>query len=186
MDFQHTENRQMLADSLNRLIRERYTLSLRRKSTASPGHDHATWKRLADLGAIGALFGEDAGGYGGEGFDIMVVFEALGVGLVAEPLLSILISGRVLALAGHPLCDALARGEAIVAFAHEEPHSRWDLAHVDTRAKPTSDGWSLTGAKAVVSTPKPPIIFWSAHGPRVSRGTRRASRSFWSRAMGQA
>jgi alkylation response protein AidB-like acyl-CoA dehydrogenase len=151
MDFQHTENRQMLADSLTRLIRERYSIPLRRQATASPGHDRETWNRLVDLGAIGALFDEDHGGYGGEGFDIMVVFEALGAGLVAEPVLSVLITGRALALAGHPLVEAVAGGETIIAFAHDEAQSRWDLAHVETQAKQTADGWSLTGEKAVVA-----------------------------------
>jgi alkylation response protein AidB-like acyl-CoA dehydrogenase len=151
MDFQHTEDRQMLGYSLNRLIRERYSLKTRQQAAEAPGHDRATWDRLVELGAIGALFDGEAGGYGGEGFDIMVVFEALGAGLVAEPVLSSLMSGRALALAGHPLREAVASGEAIIAFAHEEPGSRWELAQVETRATATAQGWSLTGAKAVVA-----------------------------------
>ena len=49
------------------------------------GMDPALWARFAELGAIGALFPEADGGFGGAGFDVAVVFEALGSGLVVEP-----------------------------------------------------------------------------------------------------
>jgi alkylation response protein AidB-like acyl-CoA dehydrogenase len=48
-------------------------------------HSPALYAQFAELGAIGALFPESEGGFGGAGFDISVVFEALGRGLVAEP-----------------------------------------------------------------------------------------------------
>jgi len=151
MDFKHTEDRQMLADSLGRLLRDRYSLKIRKQAALIPGHDKDTWTRLVELGAIGALFSPGESGYGGEGFDVMVVFEALGANLVAEPVLSTLMSGRALAAAGHPLAEAVASGEAIVAFAHEEALSRWDPTHVTTRATATPTGWFLDGAKAVVA-----------------------------------
>ena len=56
--------------------------------------------RFAELGAIGALFPEADGGFGGAGFDVAVVFEALGSGLVVEPFLGALVVGRALGLAG--------------------------------------------------------------------------------------
>jgi len=150
MQLQHTEDRRMLADTLIRFVRERYSLSLRERSTAALGHDPAIWNQLVELGVVGALFDPDDGGYGGEGFDIMVVFEAMGGGLVSEPLLSVLMAGRALALAGHSQRVAVVEGEAIVAFAHQEAGARYELAHVATRAERTADGWSLTGSKAVV------------------------------------
>ncbi|WP_293900214.1 acyl-CoA dehydrogenase family protein [Phenylobacterium sp.] len=81
----------------------------------------------------------------------LLTYEALGAGVVAEPVLSVLMSGRALALANKPLRESVAGGDAIVAFAHEEPGSRWDLAHVETRATAMATGWSLTGVKAVVA-----------------------------------
>ena len=38
---------------------------------------------MAELGALFALSPEDAGGFGGTGFDISVVFEALGRALAS-------------------------------------------------------------------------------------------------------
>jgi alkylation response protein AidB-like acyl-CoA dehydrogenase len=58
--------------------------------------------QFAELGAIGALFPEAEGGFGGAGFDVAVVFEALGRGLVVEPFLGALVVGRALAAAGTP------------------------------------------------------------------------------------
>ncbi len=39
---------------------------------------------MAELGMVGALFGEEAGGYGGAGFDIATVFEAIGRAIVVS------------------------------------------------------------------------------------------------------
>lgn len=150
MQFHHTEDRRMLAESLNRFIRERYSLSARERSTAETGHDPELWNQLVELGVIGALFSPDDGGFGGEGFDIMVVFESLGGGLVSEPLLGTLMAGQALALAGHAHRDAVVNGDSMVAFAHQEAEGRHEPQHVATRAERTDDGWILSGSKAVV------------------------------------
>ncbi|WP_430494758.1 acyl-CoA dehydrogenase family protein, partial [Burkholderia sp. BCCCDS18] len=82
MDFQHTEDRRMLADTLNRFIAEQYAFPVRdRIAQSAEGFDRAMWRRFAELGTVGALFAEADGGFGGAGFDIAVVFECLGRGL---------------------------------------------------------------------------------------------------------
>ncbi|WP_455731542.1 acyl-CoA dehydrogenase family protein, partial [Burkholderia stabilis] len=101
MDFQHTEDRRMLADTLNRFIAEQYPFPVRdRIAQSAEGFDRAMWQRFAELGTVGALFAEADGGFGGAGFDIAVVFECLGRGLVVEPFLGALLAGRALSLAG--------------------------------------------------------------------------------------
>lgn len=153
MDFSLGEDRQMLVDSLGRYLRENYDFATRERITASPeGWSRDTWRALAELGIIGALFDEASGGYGGSAFDVGVVFGELGRALVVEPFLGTLLAGRVLAAAGET--DAVAgviAGEAILAFAHEEPHGDHDIAAIETRARADGDGWVLTGAKAVVA-----------------------------------
>jgi alkylation response protein AidB-like acyl-CoA dehydrogenase len=85
MNFQHTEDRRMLADSLNRFISEQYSFATRdRIAQSAEGFSAELWGRFAELGIIGALFDEAHGGFGGAGFDIAVVFESLGRGLVVE------------------------------------------------------------------------------------------------------
>jgi alkylation response protein AidB-like acyl-CoA dehydrogenase len=110
--------------------------------------------RRKELGIIGALFDEADGGFGGGGFDISVVFESLGRGLVVEPFLDTLIVGRAIAKSGDEaqkaLLGELIDGSRIAALAHGEPDSHYELARVTTRARRNGDTWQLNGAKAVV------------------------------------
>ncbi|KVD83985.1 pimeloyl-CoA dehydrogenase small subunit [Burkholderia stagnalis] len=155
MDFRHTEDRRMLADTLNRFIAEQYAFPVRERiAQSAQGFDRTMWERFAELGAIGVLFDEADGGFGGAGFDIAVVFECLGRGLVVEPFLGALLAGRALALAGgdaqRERLAALIAGSASAAFAHDEPGSHYELTTVRTRAEKSGDGWVLSGAKGVV------------------------------------
>jgi alkylation response protein AidB-like acyl-CoA dehydrogenase len=155
MNFQHTEDRRMLADSLNRFTAEQYGFNVRdRIARSEEGYSRDMWRRFCELGIIGAFFDEATGGFGGDGFDIAVVFEALGRGLVVEPFLDALIVGRALAHAGNDtqrgIVAKLIDGAAIAAFAHDEPGSHYEAARVSTRAVRQGDGWVLNGAKGVV------------------------------------
>jgi len=95
MNFEHTEDRRMLADSLNRFVAEQYGIELRNHNAyGEQGYAPERWQQFAELGAIGALFPEEVGGFGGAGFDIAVVFECLGRGLVTEPFLGALMVDR--------------------------------------------------------------------------------------------
>ena len=152
MDFSHSDDRRMLADTLARFCADRADPMARaRLAETAPGYDPALWAGFAELGAIGALFGEESGGFGGSGFDIMVVFEALGRGLVAAPFLSTLMSGTALAAAGRgEELEALIAGSRLVAFAHDEAQAGYDRTQVATRAVRSGDGWVLDGTKSVI------------------------------------
>ncbi len=151
MDFQYGEDRRMLADMLGRYLKERYAIKDRHLISAAAGWSQEHWSAMAELGIVGMLFGEDAGGFGGSAFDIAVVFEELGKALVIEPFLGTLMSGRV--LAGTGLADLLRpviAGSAPIAFAHDEAGSGYDLRHVTTSAHQSGGAWRVSGAKAVV------------------------------------
>jgi len=153
MNFEHTEDRRMLADSLGRFVKEQYGFETRdRIARSTAGYSPELWRQFAELGVIGALFKEVDGGFGGAGFDIAVVFEALGRGLVVEPFLgSAVLAGGALAASGNEgLLAEVIGGTCIAAFAHGEPEARYELAHVQTRAERAGDGWVLNGVKAVV------------------------------------
>ena len=155
MNFVHTEDRRMLADSLHRFIAEQYPIEVRNRAAyGAHGHSPQLYRQLAGLGAIGALFPEDAGGLGGHGFDISVVFECLGRGLLTEPLLGALVVGQALIAAGNAeqkgwLADIID-GATIAALAHEERGSHYEIGHVTTSAVRAQAGWVIDGSKGVV------------------------------------
>jgi alkylation response protein AidB-like acyl-CoA dehydrogenase len=159
VNFEHTEDRRMLADSLNRFIAEQYAFDARdRIAKSAHGFSKEIFQQFAELGVIGALFSEADGGFGGGGFDIAVVFEALGRGLVVEPLLGAVMVGEALVAAGseaqkEKLGDII-NGAVVVAFAHDEADTHYERTRVATRAERSNNGsdggWVLNGAKAVV------------------------------------
>ncbi|MBD9666464.1 alkylation response protein AidB-like acyl-CoA dehydrogenase [Variovorax paradoxus] len=155
MNFEHTEDRRMLADSLNRFIAEQYAFDARdRIAKSEHGFSKEIFQQFAELGVIGALFSEADGGFGGGGFDIAVVFEALGRGLVVEPLLGAVMVGEAISAAGSDaqkqMLGDIINGATVAAFAHDEPDTHYERTRVATRAERSGEGWVLHGAKAVV------------------------------------
>ncbi|MBQ1766770.1 MAG: acyl-CoA dehydrogenase family protein [Aquincola sp.] len=165
MNFEHTEDRRMLADTLNRYIAEQYGFETRNRiANSAEGYSPQQWAQFAELGAIGALFSEADGGYGGAGFDIAVVFEALGRGLVVEPLLgSAVLAGSAISHAGNEQqrtwLDKLIDGSTIATLAHGEADSLYSLTQVATTARRTDNGWELNGVKAVVPQGEAATLF---------------------------
>lgn len=155
MNFEHTEDRRMLADTLDRFIEEQYGIDARHQAAQSEaGFNRTLWRQMADMGIVAALFTEADGGLAGAGFDIAVVFESLGRGLVVDPFLGALVVGRAVADAGSDaqktLLAQIMDGSAVAALAHDEPGSHYELSRVGTQAQRQGDGWVLQGAKAVV------------------------------------
>ncbi len=153
MDFELNEDRTLLSDTLGRFLTDNYPIEKRHGFVMSDDRfSREMWGQFAELGMIGALFKEEAGGFGGHGPDLMVVFEALGRHLVVEPFLPTLLAGTALAGAGSQenLIEHVIAGEAMIALAHGEPASRYELSHVETQAEKTGGAYAITGNKAVV------------------------------------
>ena len=156
LSFDLTDEQQLLKDSVERFIERSYPFDKRRKnSKTDEGFSRENWKQFAELGWLAVGLPEDQGGFGGAR-EVAVLMEAFGRGLVTEPwLASVLLAGGTIARAGsvaqqEELLGALIAGESILAFAHGEPKSRYDIARVETTATKAGDGWSLSGHKAVV------------------------------------
>ncbi|WP_176598244.1 MULTISPECIES: acyl-CoA dehydrogenase family protein [Sphingobium] len=147
MNFQHDEERRMLADTVERYLSDRYGMEARLEAARSAiGYSPLHWSALSEMGVIGALFSEEAGGFGGTGFDIAVLFEQFGRFLLVEPFLAVLIAGRVM---GRELPEDLLSGRRMLTCAHQEPGS-YRLDRVSATARRAADGWRLDGRKAVV------------------------------------
>jgi len=155
MDFELNEDRRLLSDTLSRFLTDNYDIETRHGIAMSDDRfSRDLWQKFAELGIIGALFAEETGGFGGDGDDLMVVFEALGRHLVVEPFLPTLLAGTILASQGDKHADLIEEviaGSKLIALAHGEPASRYDLEHVEAKAEKSSDDqWQISGNKAVV------------------------------------
>ena len=147
MDFAIGEDRQMLADTMGRFLAKEFGWEKRLATIESDaGFDRETWNALAELGVLGALFSEEAGGFGGDAFDVGTVFGEVGRAIATGPWLGTLMAGRLLAAAGeHDALGTVIAGEQVLTFAHEPAHEADDVT-----ATQAGDGWTLDGAKGVV------------------------------------
>ena len=157
MDFNFTEEQTALQDSLKRFIANEYGFDKRRTFLKSPeGCNPNAWRQYAEFGVLALPFPEDFGGLNGTAVDTMIVMEALGPGLVLEPILAtVVLCGHLIRDYGgqahrETLLPAIAGGELRMALAHYEPNTRYELNHVATKAKADGKGWVLDGVKAVV------------------------------------
>lgn len=165
MDFNFTEEQEMVRDGLSRLVREQYGAETRHEVIASEtGWRPEIWAQLAELGILGMPFSEQDGGFGGGAIDSMIVMEEFGKGLVVEPFVpTVVCAGGFFKHAGTAAqkeehIGAIVSGERIYAFAYAEPRGRYDLADLQTTAKKDSDGYVLNGHKAVVIAAS-----WASH-----------------------
>jgi len=157
MDFEYSEEQQLLADSVQRFIQKDYDFEARKKIVASEaGYSEDAWRTFAEMGLLGLPLPQDHGGFGGGALDLMAVMEAFGEGLVVEPYLATVgLGAQFIARAGSraqqkAILPAVAEGRMKLAFAHTEARSRYDLAQVATTATPNEGGWLLSGEKRVV------------------------------------
>ncbi|HYR72504.1 MAG TPA: acyl-CoA dehydrogenase family protein, partial [Candidatus Acidoferrum sp.] len=157
MNFDLTEEQQLLADSLKRYLANEYSIDARAKIVDSPtGWSETVWAAFAEMGLLGVPFAEEHGGFGGTAVDVMLVMEALGESLVVEPYwVNVGLGGRLIARGGSVaqqkgILPALIQGKRRLAFAHTERTARYDLGHVGARAKRTGSGFTLEGEKRAV------------------------------------
>jgi len=157
MNFNLNEEQSLIQDSIVRFVSEQYGFDNRNATVAlehgfSPDH----WRQFAELGWLSIPFDEEHGGFGGGPVDVMVVMEAFGRGLVAEPYLPtvLLFGGLLQAAAARELQEKyiprIIGGELQGAFAYLERQSRYELADIATGATGSGSNWVLNGEKTVV------------------------------------
>ena len=158
MDFELTEEQQLLkqtssATSPTTTASNRASAT-RRSRAAGAARCGASY---AELGLLGLPFAEEHGGFGGGPVETMIVMEAVGRALAARALSRDRRARRRLSAASAAArrsapssCRRSPRGELMLAFAHAERQSRYDLADVATTARRDGAGYVLDGAKSLV------------------------------------
>jgi alkylation response protein AidB-like acyl-CoA dehydrogenase len=158
MNFTFSDEQQLLADTVQRFMREHYSFESRREILNSKeGWSREIWQELANLGLAALNIPEDQGGLGNGSVETMLVMNALGSGLMLEPFFSTSVVVPALLTHLNAVSDAsdmlagIASGEQIIVLAHQEPQSRGTLSSVATRADKSADGYVLQGKKSVVA-----------------------------------
>ena len=157
MNFNLSEEQNMLKDSISRFVKNQYDFETRRKIVNSDeGFSRDNWKTFAELGWLSIPFTEDQGGFDGNVLDTMTVMEEMGKGLVAEPFIAtVLLFGGLLSKSTNhtthtATIESIMSGEVQGAFAYLERQSRFEIADIKTTATKNSHGYTLNGEKTVV------------------------------------
>lgn len=157
MDFEFSEEQQLLKDSIEGLLGDKYGFEQRKKALeGTDGWSREIWKQYAELGILGLPFAEEHGGIDGGPVETMIVMGAIGNALALEPYLpTVILAGGFIRRFGtdaqkNKYLPRIAEGKITGAFAHTERQSRYDLFDVKTTAKPSGGGFTLDGQKSVV------------------------------------
>jgi pimeloyl-CoA dehydrogenase small subunit len=120
------------------------------------GWSREAWSSYAELGLLGLPFSEEEGGFGGGAVETMLVAEQMGRALALEPWLpTMVLGGGFLRHGGNDalrssLAPGVVAGEVLLAFAHTERQSRYDLHDVASTARRDGSSWVLDGRKGMV------------------------------------
>lgn len=157
MNFDLSEEQQLLKDSVDRFVSDNYDLDTRQKlSKSEAGFSDTYWQTMAELGWLGVTVPETHGGFGGNQADTMVLMEAFGKGLVLEPFFASAVLGTRAIVGGgstelqSKLLPELMSGTCRLSLAYAEEQSRFDLEDVVTRATANDNGYVINGQKSMV------------------------------------
>jgi pimeloyl-CoA dehydrogenase small subunit len=157
VNFDYSEEQQLLTDSIRNFLAKNYTFEARRVILESAaGYSEQVWVTFAEMGLLGLPFASEYGGFGGSAVDLMAVMEAIGEGLVVEPYLATVgLGGQFVARGGtdaqkKAVLPAIVGGRLKLAFAQTERGARYNLAQVAVRAKKSGGGYVIDGEKCVV------------------------------------
>ncbi|MEZ5506480.1 MAG: acyl-CoA dehydrogenase [Gammaproteobacteria bacterium] len=157
MNFDLSEEQQMLVDSIGKFLQNDYAFDVRRKLAKSElGFSRDNWKMYAELGWLSVPFAEENGGFGGSTIDLMLMHEQFGKAMVVEPLVpTLILGGRLIELLGNAtqkeaLLSAVIQGELQLALASNERVARNNPAIVATTARRDGNDYVINGEKIVV------------------------------------
>ncbi|RJF91712.1 acyl-CoA dehydrogenase family protein [Noviherbaspirillum saxi] len=157
MDFQLTQEQQMLKDSARRFLEDNCAFEARGSVIGNGGFDVGHWNTFAELGWLGMSLPEEYGGLGGSAIETALLMEEFGRVLCIEPYWAVaVLAAQTIVASGDQdkagsILPALVAGEACPVVAHGEPDARGMLSYVTTSAVPAGPGnWTLKGNKSMV------------------------------------
>ena len=158
MGLSLTEEQELLRESAKTFLDDNSPITRMRElrdAKDETGFTRALWKEMADLGWLGILLPESAGGSDMGHGDLGVVLEECGRVLAPEPFLSTVLLGATAVQHGanetlqKDVLPAVASGDRVLAFALEE-RARFAPYAVSTTATADGDAYVLSGEKRFV------------------------------------
>ena len=155
MNFEFSDDEQQLREAVQRWVERGYGFERRTAIAKAGGFSAEAWGEIAELGLLGLGTSEEDGGMAMGPVAAMLALEALGRGLVLEPVAAVaLVAASVVAQAPANArarwAPRIASGEARVVLATQERAARYKLNRVDTKATQAGDAWTLSGTKSIV------------------------------------
>ena len=157
MNFEFSAQQKESKLAVLKFVEQHYSFSERQSELKSDADKPSkAWDKLRLENWVAALFNPAHGGAGGTAKDRMAIMEGCGQGLLIEPLIGSyilcgdLISSACSASVRDNLLPSLMSGDTVFAAALYEPNSRYNLAHVETRAEMRRLGVMLNGHKSLV------------------------------------
>ena len=155
MNFDFNDDEQQLREAVARWVERGYTFERRTAIAKAGGFSAEAWGELAELGLLGLGTSEEDGGMAMGPVAAMLALEALGRGLVLEPVAAVaLVAASIIAQSPAQVranwAPRMASGEARVVLAYQERAARYRLNRVDTKAAKAGEAWTLSGAKSIV------------------------------------
>ncbi|HEX6220907.1 MAG TPA: acyl-CoA dehydrogenase family protein [Acidimicrobiia bacterium] len=157
VSYAPTEDQELIRTTARQFIEERVGLErVRELMMSEDGFDRGLWKEMADLGWPGLAISEEHGGAGLGPVEMSVLLEEMGRLVTPGPFFaSAVVATIAIQQAAIPekqdrLLPTLASGETIATLAVFEEPRGWGLAPSLTKAQPSGDSWTVTGAKRAV------------------------------------
>jgi alkylation response protein AidB-like acyl-CoA dehydrogenase len=155
MNFEFSDDEQQLREAVQRYVERGYGFERRRAIARAGGFSAEAWGELAELGLLGLGTSDADGGMAMGPVAAMLALEALGRGLVLEPVAAVaLVAASVVARAPAEAranwAPRIASGDARVVLATQERSARYRLERVHTRALADGAAWTLSGTKSIV------------------------------------
>ncbi|MDQ6618990.1 MAG: acyl-CoA dehydrogenase [Pseudomonadota bacterium] len=158
MNFDRTEEQELIAASIARFVERDYTFEIRQRIVASEsGCSDEVWRKMAELGLLGIGIPEAYGGLGGGTLNAMSLMEAIGDALVVEPWLATVgLGAQLLARGGNDeqrerYLPAVVDGSLRLAFAHDQPGARQATSDESVVGRPAPDGYVISGRRSMVA-----------------------------------
>ena len=157
MNFDYSEEQNLLRESIQRWAQDNYSFDQRRVITGTDdGFSREHWATFAELGWLSVPFAEEYGGYGGSIIDVAAIMQEFGKILLLEPVVpSLVLFGDLLqrsnnAALKESIIPAVIDGSVLGAVAMYEPQARFDLSNIATTAEADGDDYVLHGEKSMV------------------------------------